>query len=256
MDCLKKNGVTSSGLSVIKSRYQSGSLAVFGSSAGALVMQANPVPGTKSSYNSLLSGSSYYSRGYGIFTHGFIEVHFTNRGRVGSFTRLVQDLRSYNTIGFGVDQNTAMVMNGEGSFQVQGTQGVYVIDVSSATKGSDHSSNKGRWAIKNVKVSYLTDGDSFSFGSRTISFASNKSKVKETGVAARTSGNIFASGAFTSVTTSLFKSRAETTIADTSQSHPEYRFDFRESSNSVAYQSGSRLSYRGLYMDIYCLKNC
>jgi len=257
LNCLKKNGLITSGLSTIRSRYRSGNLAVFGSSAGALVMQSNPIPGTKSSYSSLTGGSQYFKNGgYGIFTHGFVEVHFTNRGRVGALTRLIQDLRRDSTIGFGIDQNTAMIMNGENSFKVAGNEGIYVIDVSGATKGSDHSSNKNRWAIRNVKVAYLTDGDSFSFGSRTVTFASNKRKVRETGVPAKTSSNIFASGAFTSVTTSLLKSRSETTIADTSQSNPEYRFDFHETSNSVAYSSGSRLSYRGLLMDIYCLRNC
>ena len=257
VNCLKRNGVTSSALSTIRSRYRSGNLAVFGSSAGALVLQSTPIPGLRSSYSSLTRGPDYIRNGgFGVFTHGFLGVHFTNRGRVGSMTRLIQDLRGSSTIGFGVDQNTAMVMNGESSFQVQGTQGVYVIDVRNAVRGSTHSSNRNRWAVRNVKVSYLTDGDVFYFGSRSISFASNKSRVRETGVAARSSSNIFAPGAFTSVTTSLLRSRSETTIGDTSQSRPKYRFDFRETSNSVAYASGSRLSYRNLYMDVYCLRNC
>jgi len=257
VNCLRRNGMVTSGLSTIRSRYRSGSLAVFGSSAGALVMQSGPIPGTRSSFSSLTRGPDYIRNGgMSLFNQGFIGVHFTNRGRVGHLTRMVQDLRGTSTIGFGVDQNTAMIMNGERSFRVEGTQGVYVIDVRNAVRGSTHASNRGRWAIRNVRVSYLTDGDSFNFGSRTVSFAGNKSRVRETGVAARRSGNIFASGAFTSVTTSLFRSRAETTIGETSQSRPEYRFDFRETANSVAYASGSRLSYRGLLMDIYCIRNC
>ncbi len=48
-----------SALSVMRSRYRSGDLAIFGSSAGSMVLQDTPVRGSRTSWGSLVSGNDY-----------------------------------------------------------------------------------------------------------------------------------------------------------------------------------------------------
>jgi len=262
LDCFQPNGRASSALSIIRSRYRSNSLAVYGSSAGALVMQDNPFLKIQDSWNALVYGPNYIkSGGFGIFNHGFLDVHFSTRGKHGAFARLIYDLRSYGTIGFGIDQDTAMVMDNENSFRVAGTGAVYIIDVGSATKGSTSSSNNGRWAVRNVKVFYLTAGDRYYFNSRTIAFASGKRANAGNYVYAKYTADIFSSNMFTYLSRGFFNAnRSTSTYGYTSELYPRYRINFFKKSNSRSYvgtvNGVSKMSYANLYIDIYCMRNC
>ena len=198
--------------------------------------------------------------GLGLFEHGFLDVHFTQRGRHGSFTRLIFDLQKNGKIGFGIDENTAMVMQDNESFKVVGAGGVYIIDVSSAKKKSGQEKSK-RWSVEDVRVFYLTEGDSFNFNTRHFKFA--KGKIINNGIEkhAKVSKDIFNNDAFTKVTTDLFNSKlSESTYGLSSETKARYRLDFRKTAvsegligeiNGTVYQS-----YANLFMDIYCVKNC
>lgn len=69
--------------------------------------------------------------GTGLFTYGLIDTHFSERDRE---TRLiVATLLSGQTLGFGVDETTALMVgkhdNGKVSFRVIGERGVFVADL-------------------------------------------------------------------------------------------------------------------------------
>jgi len=225
-------------------------------------MQGNPFLRIQDSWNALVRGPSYIrSGGFNIFTHGFLDAHFTARGKHGAFTRLIYDLKEHGTIGFGIDQNTAIVMNDENSFRVAGTGGVYIIDVGSATRGSDYASNNGRWAIKNVRVFYLTAGDRYYFRSRNIYYASGKRRNEGNYVWAKYSADIFSREMFTLLSRGFFNAnRATRTYGYTSELNPRYRVDFFKRSNSYSMVGNvngvSKMSYANLYIDIYCMTNC
>jgi len=257
LDCFLPNGKSTSATSLIRSRYNSGSLAVFGSSAGSIVLQKTPVLQIQDSWNALVNGPRYVAQaGLGIFTKGFFDAHFSTRGRMGVFTRNIWD--KGGSIGFGVDQDTAMVMDTTSSFTVTGVAGVFIVDVSDAIKGSLYSSNKNRWALRNVKVSYLTSGDGYTFSSNSVKISTSKSRFTgSTNSAAKYSSDIFSTDGFTTITTGLFRSKTSTkTYGLTTETKPQYRLDFTKKSDSRAYISGSKISYVNLYMDIYCVKNC
>ena len=262
LDCFQPNGRTSSALSIILSRYSNGSLAVYGSSAGALVMQSNPFLKIQDSWNALVYGPNYIGAGgFGIFNHGFLDVHFSTRGRHGAFARLIYDFRSYGTIGFGIDQDTAIVMDNENSFRVAGTGAVYIFDVGSAIKGSTSSSNHGRWAVRNIRVFYLTAGDRYYFNTGMISFASGKKVNAGNNVSAKYTADIFSDNAFTSLSTRFFNAnRSTSTYGYTSELYPRYRVNLFKKSNSRSYvrktNGVSKMSYANLYIDIYCMSNC
>jgi len=261
LNCFYPNGRTTSALSIIRSRYNSGGLAVYGSSAGALVMQGNPFLKIQDSWNALVRGPNYYGNGgFNLFRHGFLDVHFSTRGKQGAFTRLIYDLRSYGRIGFGIDEDTAIVMDNENSFRVAGTGGVYIIDVGSAYRGSAYAVNNGRWAIRNVRVFYLTAGDRYNFNTKTITF-SGKRRNSGNNVSARSSSDIFSNNMFTSITRGFFNANRSTqTYGVTSEIRPRYRINFFKRANSRSYvgrvNGVSKLSYGNLFMDIYCNRNC
>jgi len=249
--------LNSPALSIIQSRYASGDLAIFGSSAGSMAMQSTPVRSMRESWSALVYGSTYAARaGLGLFNAGIMDVHFSTRGRLGALARFVYDYQSSSTIGFGVDQDTAFVTTDDDLFEVVGTSGVSIIDVSEASKYSPDGNGK-RWAIRNVKVSYLTDGDSYYASSGEIVFADDKSELEGSdSVTPRTTSNVFGDGAFISVARSLFSSSETETSGTTMESKPRYEIDFRKEDDSVGYSSGSLISFRNLYVDIYCVLNC
>jgi len=253
ISCLSK----SSAMSIIKSRYSSGDLAIFGSSAGAMALQATPVRSVRESWNSLVYGSTYSNNaGFGIFNAGFIDVHFTTRGRTGALARFIYDYSRYNTVGFGIDQDTAFVTDDDDYFYVKGQGGVTIMDVSGAQSYNPRG-NRGRWAVKNVRVSYLTDGDYYVASSGNIYFADSKYSVYgDSDVQPITSDNVFGDGEFLKVAKTMFQSMDYSTSGTSSESMPKFEVELKQQDDSIAYSDGNLFSFKNLYIDIHCVLNC
>ncbi|MDX1925540.1 MAG: cyanophycinase [Pirellulaceae bacterium] len=95
------------------------------------------------------------TRGFGFFKAGIIDQHFTQyRGRLGRLTRATAD--SGVSLGFGIDENTALLISRNGPIQVAGMGTVIVIKPSS--RGQDGPLG---YKISNVTLSMLSDGDTF-----------------------------------------------------------------------------------------------
>jgi cyanophycinase len=95
------------------------------------------------------------TRGFGFFKAGIIDQHFTQyRGRLGRLTRATAD--SGVPLGFGIDENTALLISRNGPIQVAGMGAVIVIKPSS--RGQDGPLG---YKISNVTLSMLSDGDTF-----------------------------------------------------------------------------------------------
>jgi len=259
LDCLYPNGRVTSALSVIQSRYNSEDLAVFASSAGVLAMSSRSVIEDRESWGSIHYGSLVDGNGgFNLFSFGFLDVHFTERGRQGRLIRTVVDRTSESTKGFGIDESTAMVIEGS-RFTVAGTKGVYIIHANEMTKFSGK-----RFKVENVKVSRLTKGDMYNFGSGTITWASYKSTLtssRQNNVSATMSSNIFSAGTFATIANGLFKSRlSSSTYGLTSETYPKYRVDMRKTSSSsgaIGVKDGiEQISYKNMYVDIECYQNC
>lgn len=97
-------------------------------------------------------------QGIGLVPHGILlDTHFDKRGRLG---RLMIAMRDTNSMyGIGVDERTCLSLR-DMKGEVIGEHGVFIIDASQAVflKGS-------HFAVKNLKVFYLTEGDQFDFSS-------------------------------------------------------------------------------------------
>lgn len=176
-------------LEILHKRHAQGKLVVAGTSAGNHAQgggswMGKPVPmvGGGDSYEALRGGylegtgpvvgtpapngeeAKYpavtYSRGgLGFFRYGLLDSHFSIRTREGRLVRLTQE--SGMDYGFGVDENTALVVSrpdslGTTRFSVNGAAGVLIVDV---RKAKASGTDPGGYEIEGVRLHYLRPGD-------------------------------------------------------------------------------------------------
>ncbi len=108
------------------------------------------------------------TRGFGFFQAGIIDQHFTQfRGRLGRLTRVTAD--SGVKLGFGIDENTALLVSSEGPIRIAGMGAVTIIKPT--VRGEDGPLG---YKISNVSLSVLSDGDAFDPSTGDIIIAKEK----------------------------------------------------------------------------------
>lgn len=131
-------------------------------------------------------------KGFGFVPNANVDTHFDNRnGRTGRLGRLLAALKNIGpTVGYGVDQNTALYLNGDIG-TVYGAGGVYVGEATSSNFGT-----AGKFSASSVRMSYLTAGDTFRFSDRTITTSKTRLIGSSTGAyqfsSALNSSSVFA----------------------------------------------------------------
>ena len=154
---LIQDGRETPALQAIRRAHAAGGL-VSGSSAGAAIM-SDPMITSGSSVEALaqpLAAEPHdtrlsIGRGLGFFPLGLVDQHFLQRGRLG---RLVAALTATGwRHGFGIDENTAMVIEG-GRLTVLGESGLVHVDAGRLT------GKRARAELAGLKLSYLDRGDS------------------------------------------------------------------------------------------------
>ena len=128
-----------------------------GSSAGAAMMSGPMLLGG-TSLEAVVHGVTddperpglLMGQGLGFFPFGLVDQHFIKRGRLG---RLVVAMAAAGVRrGFGVDENTALFVEGRRG-RVCGEYGMMVVDLGGAEL------DPGRGAFRDFRLSYLDDGD-------------------------------------------------------------------------------------------------
>lgn len=276
------NRTDSPALAAIRSKFASGAV-VAGTSAGTAIHAQAPMITGGESYNALRYGSStsinpdypddlsYDPRGgFGLFSYGLLDTHFSERGRQGRIVRLAAD--TGKTMAYGVDENTALVVSNadtaSAQMQVLGQNGVLIFDLGQATLSTSPS-----WSISGVKATYLTTGDSFTPSTRTATTATWKTSLtgREYYSSAKpptrdifsSPNNLNSSGTrrypreFTLIATDLFDSRSTSTTGQTYERNPAFEVRLTKSSSfgSVGYQGYQNnvnyYSFKNLRVDIY-----
>jgi len=98
---------------------------IAGTSAGAAVMSRYMMTG-KAELKSLISGSTELVEGLGLWPQVIVDQHFLARQR---WSRLFTAVASHpDQIGVGIDEQTAVIVDPDGSWQVLGRGPVVVID--------------------------------------------------------------------------------------------------------------------------------
>src|SRR5262247_3867037 len=103
--------------------------------------------------------------GLGLAKNMIIDQHFSERGRIRRLLAAVAE--NPRMLGIGVDEDTAVVIEGDGTFHALGSGAVYVVDGHdlSHTNFSEASFSRAM-SVFGVKLHVLSSGDSFDLSSR------------------------------------------------------------------------------------------
>ncbi len=174
-------------LRALLQRFGEGAV-VSGSSAGAAIM-SHPMIGGGGSAGAVLEGVGWrvgqgeggdgdegggerggvlLDGGLGLLEGVLVDQHFLARGRIGRLITAVLDPRTAD-LGMGVDENTALVVEG-GVARVVGASGVVVVDGSTAT--GEASGTPGSplrmGGVRGVTVHLLGAGDGYDLSRRAL----------------------------------------------------------------------------------------
>ncbi|WP_368489516.1 cyanophycinase [Clostridium sp. BJN0013] len=146
--------------SKIQELYENGCTFV-GTSAGASIMSDTMIitgPNDESPKKCTLK----MAPGLGFIKGVIIDQHFAQRGRIGRL--LVGIAENPQSLGIGIDEDTAIIVKDNGKFQVMGSGAVYIIDGSDITYSNVSEQYPDEiLSIFNVKVHVLKQGNSFNF---------------------------------------------------------------------------------------------
>jgi len=157
-------------LKVVRKILDNGGI-IAGTSAGAAIM-SNPMIGNGNSFEAMLHGiidgrtvqidqdniqdRMLITNGIGFLKYGITDQHFMERGRIG---RLVAACISTGvTIGYGISEDSALILVGGDQLEVIGERGVIIIDTSAAQV---HSTFGKIPHITNIKLHYIEEGDRY-----------------------------------------------------------------------------------------------
>ncbi len=179
---LAPGGVQTPLLAAMRRRVAQGAL-LAGSSAGAAMMSRGMILGG-TSFEAMAHGVAatpdapgvLVGKGLGFFRHGLIDQHFIKRGRLARL--VVAMARTRETRGFGIDENTALIVEGDRA-RVCGEYGVFLVDLSRATVEEETCSYSG------IRLTYLDDGDSVDLASFRAIPSEAKRRIRRSEIAYR-----------------------------------------------------------------------
>ena len=144
--------------------YRDGGV-VAGTSAGASAMSETMLVEGGQQESFTVGGSTRMAPGLGLIGGVIIDQHFAERGRVGRLVGAVA--QNPKNIGVGIDEQTAIVVEGGRSFYVLGSGAVYVIDGTGVgySNVAEEEANK-TLSVHDLHLHVLSQGDRFDLDSR------------------------------------------------------------------------------------------
>ncbi|SUY46646.1 cyanophycinase [Clostridium putrefaciens] len=147
----------------MKAAYEGGCVFV-GTSAGASVMSRTMIIEGNDD-ESPRKCTLKMAPGLGFIKDVIIDQHFAQRGRIGRL--LVSIAENPEVLGIGIDEDTAIVVNRNGTFKVIGSGAVYVIDGRSITKSNvSEQFPEELLSIFDVNMHVLKKGNGFNLNSK------------------------------------------------------------------------------------------
>ncbi|HMU33650.1 MAG TPA: cyanophycinase [Pyrinomonadaceae bacterium] len=145
----------------IRSTVRSKNIVLAGTSAGAAAMSTTMVVRGEPSSHPYKSAVRL-SPGLGFLKNIIIDQHFTERGRI---SRLVTAV-SYNpyNLGIGIDENTAIILDGKGLLEVFGQGSITIVDGSGITFNeiAEVADNES-FSVCGIQFHILRDGLSYNY---------------------------------------------------------------------------------------------
>ena len=138
---------------------------IAGTSAGAAVMPETMLLGGRSGESQRADDKLSMSPGLGFLKGVVIDQHFAERGRLGRLLAAVA--LNPASLGIGIDEDTAILVEGEEEFSVLGDGAVYVIDGTEMTHtNAAQRKREGTLAVSNVRLHSLSKGYRFNLRNR------------------------------------------------------------------------------------------
>jgi len=174
IDVFLPDGEPTEAYRAILQRWHEGAV-VAGTSAGAAMMSRTMIAGGSAEdavTHGVVAGAGRdgvrLREGMGFFEYGIIDQHFLARGRIG---RLLVAVLQQDTpqVGFGIDENTALVVDGDIA-RVEGISGVVVVDGRAVQRQGPHRGS-------GMRVRLVGSGDSIDLRSLAVQRGSSKKLV-------------------------------------------------------------------------------
>jgi cyanophycinase len=133
---------------------------VAGTSAGASVMCETMLVSGNGSESARVGGSLRMAPGLGLLPGVIVDQHFAERGRIGRLVAAVA--QNPRILGVGIDENTAVVVTPDASFDVVGDGAVYVVDGEDLVYTNLAEEEQERaLSVFGVRLHILSMGDAF-----------------------------------------------------------------------------------------------
>ena len=146
----------------MRQAYESGAT-IAGTSAGAAVMPETMVISGPSD-DSPDPDALAMAPGLGLLQGVVVDSHFAQRGRIGRLLAAVA--QNPRNLGLGIDEDTAIVVDGHQDFRVIGSGAIYVVDGGGISYSSLERSAGGVLTVHDVKLHVLAGGDAFDWASK------------------------------------------------------------------------------------------
>lgn len=146
-------------LFLLKHRYIYDGLLVGGTSAGAMVL-STPMIFAGNGADEMIAGEVKITTGFEFLRDVCIDTHFVARGRV---TRLAQVVATnLSTIGWGIEEDTAVIVENGTDARVVGKGVVLILDGKESFGNNITEFDKHQAiSIRNLKISILPEGERF-----------------------------------------------------------------------------------------------
>lgn len=138
---------------------------IAGTSAGASVMSSTMLVTGDSEHSPRLGDALRLAPGLGFVQDLLVDQHFAERGRIGRLVAAVA--QNPATLGVGIDEDTAILVDRNDAFRVLGSGAVYVVDGTSIT-GSNVVEGKesGTLSVHGVRLHLLREGERYDVRAR------------------------------------------------------------------------------------------
>jgi cyanophycinase len=148
----------------IREIYDAGGL-VAGTSAGASAMCETMLVGGNGKESHKINESLQLAPGLGLMQDAIIDQHFAERGRMGRLIGAIA--QNPKNLGIGIDENTAIIVEGERRFHVLGEGAVYVLNaVDVSYSNIDTLEADKALSIHDLRLDVLSEGDRFDLANR------------------------------------------------------------------------------------------
>ncbi len=142
-----------------------GGKVIAGTSAGASVVTDTMLTRGEGGESHRVSDALQMAPGLGFIRGMIIDQHFAERGRLGRLLGAVA--QNPKTLGVGIDEDTAIIVEGKEHFRVVGSGAVYILDARNVTYSNIiEAKSEETLSIHNLRMHVLSDGDEFNLKTR------------------------------------------------------------------------------------------